>query len=160
MNFTYVPEGLVNVKCPSAHFFRASLVVGWQTMQCQRPGFDPRVRKIPWRIEWIPTPVFLPEKFHGHRSLAGYSPQGRKESDTTEPQTHLKSCYCRKWPQGGSISSCTCYCWLLSRFSRVRLCATPIDGSPLGFPVPGILQARILEWVAISFSVFMHESEK
>ena len=31
---------------------------------------------------------------------------------------------------------------LLSRFSRVRLCATPIDGSP-----PGILQARILEWV-------------
>ena len=40
--------------------------------------------------EWIPTPVFLPEKPHGHRSLAGYSPQGRKESDTTEPQTHLK----------------------------------------------------------------------
>ena len=28
----------------------------------------------------------------------------------------------------------------------------PIDGSPPGFPVPGILQARILEWVAISFS--------
>ena len=28
----------------------------------------------------------------------------------------------------------------------------PIDGSPLGFPVPGILQARTLEWVAISFS--------
>ena len=28
----------------------------------------------------------------------------------------------------------------------------PIDGSPPGFPIPGILQARILEWVAISFS--------
>ena len=41
---------------------------------------------------------------------------------------------------------------LLSRFSRVRLCATPIDSSPPGFPVPGILQARTLEWVAISFS--------
>ena len=41
---------------------------------------------------------------------------------------------------------------LLSRFSRVRLCATPIDGSPPGLPVPGILQARTLEWVAISFS--------
>ena len=40
---------------------------------------------------------------------------------------------------------------LLSRFSRVRLC-DPIDGSPLGSPVPGILQARTLEWVAISFS--------
>ena len=41
---------------------------------------------------------------------------------------------------------------LLSRFSRVRLCATPIDGSPPGSPVPGILQARTMEWAAISFS--------
>ena len=40
---------------------------------------------------------------------------------------------------------------LLSHFSRVRLC-DPIDRSPSGFPVPGILQARTLEWVAISFS--------
>ena len=40
---------------------------------------------------------------------------------------------------------------LLSRFSCVRLC-DPIDGSPPGSPVPGILQARTLEWVAISSS--------
>ena len=40
---------------------------------------------------------------------------------------------------------------LLSRFSCVRLC-NPIDGSPPGSPIPGILQARTLEWVAISFS--------
>ena len=40
---------------------------------------------------------------------------------------------------------------LLSRFSRVRLC-DPIDGSTPGSAVPGILQARTLEWVAISFS--------
>ena len=40
---------------------------------------------------------------------------------------------------------------LLSRLSRVRLC-DPLDGSPPGSPVPGILQARTLEWVAISFS--------
>ena len=40
---------------------------------------------------------------------------------------------------------------MLSRFSRVRLC-DPIDGSPRGSPVPGILQERTLEWVAISFS--------
>ena len=38
---------------------------------------------------------------------------------------------------------------LLSRVSRVRLC-DPRDGSPPGAPVPGILQARTLEWVAIS----------
>ena len=41
---------------------------------------------------------------------------------------------------------------LLSRFSRVQLC-DPIDGGPPGSPVPGILQARVLEWVAIAFSV-------
>ena len=41
---------------------------------------------------------------------------------------------------------------LLSHFSRVTLC-DPIDGSPPGSPVPGILQARVLEWVAVAFSV-------
>ena len=41
---------------------------------------------------------------------------------------------------------------LLSHFSRVRLCDGPIDGSPPGSPVPGVLQARTLEWVVISFS--------
>ena len=40
---------------------------------------------------------------------------------------------------------------LLSHFSRVQLC-DPRDGSPPGSPIPGILQARTLEWVAISFS--------
>ena len=44
-----------------------------------------------------------------------------------------------------------CLLLLLSHFSRVRLCCDPIDGSPPGSPVPGILQARTLEWVAISF---------
>ena len=41
---------------------------------------------------------------------------------------------------------------LLSRFSRVPLCATPYTASPPGTPVLGIPKARILEWVAISFS--------
>ena len=45
---------------------------------------------------------------------------------------------------------CSIY-MLLSRFSHVWLC-DPIDGSPPGSPVPGILQARTLEWIAISFS--------
>ena len=42
------------------------------------------VRKIPWRREWQSTSESLPGKFHGQRSLAGYSPQDQKESDTTE----------------------------------------------------------------------------
>ena len=53
----------------------------------QRPGFDPWVRKIPWRRKWQPTPVFLPGDSHGQRSLVGYSPWGHKESDKTEKLT-------------------------------------------------------------------------
>ena len=43
---------------------------------CRRPGFNPWVGKIPWRREWLPTPVFWPGELHGLYS--------RKESDTTE----------------------------------------------------------------------------
>ena len=46
--------------------------------------FFPWVGKIPWRREWLPTPVFLPGGLHGQRNLTGYSPWGHKESDTTE----------------------------------------------------------------------------
>ena len=35
-----------------------------------------------WRRKWQPTPLFLPEKSHGRRSLVGYSPWSGKESDT------------------------------------------------------------------------------
>ena len=51
-------------------------------------GFDPWVGKIPWRRKWQPTPVFLPGKSHGQRSLTGYSPWSHKELDMTEP-THV-----------------------------------------------------------------------
>ena len=63
--------------------------------QCRRPWFDPWVWKIPWRREWLPTPIFLPREFHVRRSLVGYSPWGHKELDTAEqltvspPQKHL-----------------------------------------------------------------------
>ena len=52
--------------------------------ETKRCGFDPWFRKIPWNRNWQPTPVFLPGKFHGQRSLVGYSPRGHKESDRTE----------------------------------------------------------------------------
>ena len=48
---------------------------------------ETRVGKIPWRREWLPTPVFLPEESHGQRSLVGCSPWGCKESDVTERLT-------------------------------------------------------------------------
>ena len=46
--------------------------------------FDPWVGKTPWRRAWQSTPVFLP----GQRILAGYSPWGHKESDSTEATKH------------------------------------------------------------------------
>ena len=54
---------------------------------CRRPRFERWIGKIPWRREWLPTPVFLPGEVHGQRSLAGYSPWGLKQSDTTEQLT-------------------------------------------------------------------------
>ena len=54
------------------------------TCQCRRHkrcGLGPG--KIPWRRAWQPPPVFLPGESHGQRSLAGYSPWGCKELDTT-----------------------------------------------------------------------------
>ena len=53
-------------------------------LQCERPGFDSWVGKIPWRREQKPSAVFLPRGSHGQRSLAEYSPWGCKELNMTE----------------------------------------------------------------------------
>ena len=68
----------------------ASLWLKWQKicLQHRRPKFE----KVPWRREWQSTPVFLPGEFHGQRSLASYSPWGRKELDVTEWLTLSPSC--------------------------------------------------------------------
>ena len=47
------------------------------------------VGKSPCRRAWQPTPAFLPGESHGQRSLAGYSPWGHTESDTTEATQHV-----------------------------------------------------------------------
>ena len=82
--------------------------------QCRRlrsHGLNPSVEKIPWRREWQPTPVFLPGKFHGQRSLMGYSPSGRKESDTTEwLNTHKPTAF-----------------WLISLLSHTSSCSVIIS---------------------------------
>ena len=55
-------------------------------------GFDPQVRKIPWRRKWQLTSEFLPGESHGQGHLVGYSPWGLRELDTSyrlnsQPQT-------------------------------------------------------------------------
>ena len=79
---------------------------GKESPACRRPGFDPWVRKIPWRWEWLPTQVVLPGEFHGQRRLADYGPWGCKELDTTEQiknfththtRTYIGSCFHIQW---------------------------------------------------------------
>ena len=77
-------------------YIKASLVAQWlktttttTTPACQSRshrilGFDQWFRKTSWRRKWQPTPVFLPGKLHGQRSLEGYSPWGCKESDMND----------------------------------------------------------------------------
>ena len=90
-------------------------------------------RYIDWSRNWQLTPVFLPGKFHGQRKLAGYSPWGCKESDMIEhAHTQLHESVSRS-----VVSDSFC---------------NPMDCSPPGSSVHGILQARILKRVAISFS--------
>ena len=63
-----------------------------QHKRCKWCGLDFWARKIPWRRDFPPTPIFLPGKFHRLRNRADYSPWGRKESDTTERRYALPGC--------------------------------------------------------------------
>ena len=81
----YLRSGFVIILCWWLRWLRICL-------QCGRPGFEPWVRKIPWRREWLPTPGYLPGRFQAQRSLVGYSPWGCKESDMTERLTCLGAC--------------------------------------------------------------------
>ena len=74
---------------------------------CGRPRLDPWAEKIPWRREWQPTPVLLSGKFHGQRSLVGYSPWGRKKSDTTE-RLHFHFSLSRIGEGNGNPLQCSC----------------------------------------------------
>ena len=60
-----------------------------QCKRCKRQGFDPCVGNIPWRRKWQPTPLFLPGKSHGQKSLEGYSPRGLKRVGHDWAHTHI-----------------------------------------------------------------------
>ena len=93
------------------------------TCQCRRLKscrFNPWVGKIPCGRKRQPTPVFLPGKFHGQRSLEGYSPWGHIELDMTE-QAHAHT----HTHTHRSIWKTSQRRLLLSLFSHVQLCAIP-----------------------------------
>ena len=90
--------------------------------------------------KWQHTPVLLPGKSHGRRSVVGYIPCDRKDLLELTPKKDVL---------------------FIIGAKTLQLCPTlcdPIDGSPPGSSVPGILQTRILEWVAISFLVGLHRT--
>ena len=136
-------------------------------LQCRRPRFNPWVGKIPWRRAWQPTPVFLPGESQGQRKLSGYSPWGQKVSDMSEQlSTHMLSIKIQirnsliliQMTPGISLDiyfSMLPSKHIQSESEVIQLCPTlcnPMDYSPPGSSVHGIFQARVLEWVAISFS--------
>ena len=55
----------------------------FQCRKCRGCGFNPWLRKIPWKRKWQPTPISLTGKCRGQRNLESYSPWGCKESDMT-----------------------------------------------------------------------------
>ena len=77
-------EESVSLPFPISRGFLQTSLVGLSgkesACQCTRHRFDPWVGKIPWRRKRQPSPLFLPGKFHGQRTLAGYNPWGSKKS--------------------------------------------------------------------------------
>ena len=96
-----------------------------QELQVQSLG-----REDPERRKWLPTPAFFPGKIPWTEEPGGLQSMGSHR---------------------GRYNLVTTAAAAKSRQSYLTLC-DPIDGSPPGSAVPGILQARTLEWVAISFS--------
>ena len=131
------------------------------------------------RRQWHPTPVLLPGKSHGQRSLVGYSPWGHKELDMTE-RLHVRfslscigegngnplQCSCMENPRdrepGGLPSMGShrvghdwCNLAAAARAQSLRSCLIlwdPVNCSPPRSSVHEISQARILEWVAMHSS--------
>ena len=101
--------------------------IGKEWRRCR---FDPWVKKISWRRKWKPIPIFLPGKFHGQRSLVGYSPQGCKRVRDNSATKQQQQSELQSWP---------------------TLC-DPVDCSSPGSSVNGIYCARTLDWAAFSFS--------
>ena len=103
------------------------------TRQCrrhERRRFCPRVATTPWGRAWRPTPVFLPGKSQGQRSLEGYGPWGGRESDLSFHDTH--SAFHR-----GPLAT-TVLPFLVPSFSPGV--APPVDSSHAFYFCPGCFQ--------------------
>ena len=114
---------------------------------CRRPWFNSWVGKIPWGRDRLPTPVFWPGEFHGL-----YSPWGHKESETTKRLSLLLSAPTFKLVTNKAKCLLPDFRYSLHevKVKVTQSCLTLCN--PMDYIVHGLLQARILEWVAIPFS--------
>ena len=111
-------------------------------------------------MKWQPTPVFLPGKSHGRRSLPDYSPLGRKAAE----QLHFHFVWINLWVCTYvmaiyiymHIQENTYYTYaVLCYDNSLRLCPAlwnPMDCSPTGSSIHGIVQVGLQEWIAVPSS--------
>ena len=119
------------------------------SMDCSTPGFPDHHRMdkintnavVHRRRQWHPTPVLLPGKSHGRRSLVGCSQWGCKESDTTQ-QLHFHSSLSCIGEGNGNPLQCCCL-------------ENPRDGEAWWAAIYGVAQCRTwLKWLSNSNSKF------
>ena len=99
-------------------------------------------RYSPWRRQWHPTPVLLPGKSHGQRSLVGCSPWGRVESDTTE-QLHFEFSLSCIGEGNGNPLQCSCL-------------ENPRDGGAWWAAVYGVAKSWTQLMTSLSLFTFTH----
>ena len=120
-----------------------------QCRRCKRHGFDAWVRKIPRRRARQPTPFMLGE-CHGQRRLVGYMVHRVARSQTwlkwISTHAHIPFYKTHLNERFGQLNSKVL---VIQSFSTPRC---PMDCTPPGSSVHGVVQARILKWFAISFS--------
>ena len=88
-----------------SHPWLPACLSGKESCQHRKCGFNPWVGKIPWRRKWQPTPVVLPRKSRGQRSLAGYRPRGHKSGKRDLATNNTTSSCRRHSPREFSTSS-------------------------------------------------------
>ena len=124
----------VNVKWASQVALPRSKEPACQNGRYKRSGFDPWVRKISWKRARQPTPVFLPGESHGQRSLAGYSPWGPKESDTTERLTLVTT-------MSGNTQICLAT-WPCHKYFPINILPSSQNCSPYSPPMVYVFKAK------------------
>ena len=111
-------------------------VLAWKILWAEEPGRLQSPRSQRFGRQWHSTPVLLPGKSLGQRSLVGYSPRGHKESDTTEQLNNNNPQIRLDWGQQfQSASSNSVSCWFSGKakcelHSRIHRCPKKKTNSP------------------------------